>query len=102
MIPHERSLVKELKGRPFVIIGVNSDKKEKLKKLVQDKTVTWRSFTDKQKGGSKISAQWGVHAWPTLFLIDHNGIIKHKDLRGKEMEKAICEMIAEAEKDAKK
>lgn len=98
MLPHERSLVKEkLKGRPFSIVGVNSDSKERLKELVADGTALWRNFTDEQSYG-KISTAWGVRGWPTLYLIDHNGVIKHKGLRGEAMEKAIMEMVEEAEK----
>ncbi|PQJ29084.1 peroxiredoxin family protein [Rubritalea profundi] len=96
MLPHERSLVKELKGRPFSIVGVNSDSKDRLKELVKDGTTIWRNFTNEQAGG-KISTTWGVRGWPTLYLIDHNGVIKHKGLRGDRMEKAIKEMVAEAE-----
>jgi len=99
MLPHERSLVQEkFKGRPFSIVGVNSDSKERLKELVADGTTVWRNFTDVQSYG-KISEAWATTAWPTLYLIDHNGVIKHKGLwlRGEAMEKAIAEMIAEAE-----
>lgn len=96
MLPHERSLVEELKGRPFAIVGVNSDSKKRLKELVKDGTTTWRNFTNKQANG-EISSAWGVKGWPTLYLIDHNGVIKHKGLRGEAMEKAIKEMLVEAE-----
>jgi len=90
--------VKEkLKGRPFAIVGVNSDSKERLKELVADGTTLWRNFTNVQPYG-KISTAWGVRGWPTLYLIDHNGVIKHKGLRGEAMEKAIMEMVGEAEK----
>lgn len=97
MLPHERSLVKELKGRPFAIVGINSDSKKRLQELVADGTTTWRNFTNEQSYG-KISDTWGVKGWPTLYLLDHNGVIKHKGLRGEPMEKAILEMVAEAEK----
>jgi len=96
MLPHERSLVKELKGRPFSIVGVNSDSKDRLKELVKDGTTIWRNFTNEQVDG-KISTAWGVTGWPTLYLIDHHGVIKHKGLRREKMEKAIKEMVAEAE-----
>jgi hypothetical protein len=86
MLPHERSLVKKLEGRPFAIVGVNSDKKERLQELVADGTTIWRNFTNEQEYG-KISTVWGVRGWPTLYLIDHNGVIKHKGLRGDAMEK---------------
>lgn len=100
MLPHERSLVKRLQGRPFAIVGINSDSKERLQELVKDGTTTWRNFTNEQTYG-KISDIWGVRGWPTLYLIDHNGVIKHKGLRGEAMEKAIMEMVAEAEKEGK-
>jgi len=96
MLPHERSLVKEFKGRPFAIVGVNSDSKDRLKELVKDGTTTWRNFTNVQADGT-ISTTWGVRGWPTLYLIDHNGVIKHKGLNGDKMEEAIKEMVAEAE-----
>lgn len=96
MLPHERSLVEELKGRPFSIVGVNSDSKKQLKELVKNGTTTWRNFTNKQAGG-EISTAWGVKSWPTLYLIDHKGVIRHKNLHGEAMEKAIKALLVEAE-----
>ncbi len=101
MLPHERSLVKKLKNRPFAIVGINSDKPGVLKKLVDDGTVTWRSFVNKQKDG-EISQSWGVHAWPTLFILDHEGVIRYKGLRGEKMEKAILDLVEKAEKSSEK
>lgn len=92
MIPHERSLVEKWNDKPFAIVGVNSDSPAKLKQLVKDKTVTWRSFVDKQKD-FKISTNWNVKGWPTLYIIDHKGIIRHKGLRGEPMEKALEALI---------
>lgn len=98
MLPHERSLVEKWKNRPFAIVGVNSDSKEKLAKMVEDGTVSWRNFND-QQDGFKISDRWNVRGWPTLFLIDHKGVIRHKGLRAKPMEEALEALIAEAEKE---
>lgn len=100
MLPHERSLVEKLKGRPFAIVGINSDSKQKLKEMVADGTTTWRNFTNEQDYG-KISDKWGVRGWPTLYLLDHKGVIRHKGLRGEAMEKAIMSLLAEAEEAAK-
>ena len=45
LIPHERSLVKRLAGKPFALIGVNTDEdREELKKVVKQEKITWRSF----------------------------------------------------------
>lgn len=96
MLPHERSLVEKLKDRPFAIVGVNGDTKETLKKVVADGTTTWRNFTNDQEYG-KISASWGITVWPGVYLIDENGVIRHKGVRGEEMDNAILEMLAKAE-----
>ena len=41
MYPHERSLVEEMKDKPFALIGVNSDQTiERAKKAIADKKVT--------------------------------------------------------------
>ena len=104
MYPHERSLVKKLADKPFTILGVNSDTDLKaLKETLEKEEITWRSFWNGKKGPSgPIAEAWNVHSWPTLFVIDHKGVIRHKNLRDPElMEKAIEKLVVEAEKDAK-
>jgi hypothetical protein len=79
MIPHERSLVNKLAGKPFALIGINSDQDPaELKKQLKEFQVTWRSFQNQKPKGKSISDEWGVNGWPTLYLIDHQGKIKKK------------------------
>ncbi len=102
MYPHERSLVKKFSNRPFAIIGVNSDtSKIELKKAIAKEKITWRSFFDGGVIGGPIATQWGVRGWPTLYVIDHKGVIRFKDRRGEELESAIDKLVAEAEAAAK-
>ena len=104
MFPHERSLVKRMEGKPFALIGVNSDRdKENLKKQNEKQQITWRSFWSGEKGtGGPIPAKWNVSSWPTLYFIDHKGVIRKKNLRDeKEMDKFLDALVEEAEKDAK-
>jgi hypothetical protein len=102
MIPHERSLVNRLSGKPFVLIGVNSDiDPEKLKNDLKENQVTWRSFQNQRKE-DKISDEWKVQGWPTLYLIDHKGVIKKKWIGGpkkKVLDKEIEKLVQAAEKD---
>jgi hypothetical protein len=101
MYPHERSLVERLKNEPFAIIGVNSDKDlEALKPVLAKENITWRSFWNGDLGtGGPISKAWGVRGWPTLYLIDHQGVIRRKWMGspGDEvLDQAIEELVAEA------
>ncbi len=105
MYPHERSLVKRLESKPFVLIGVNSDRdRVELKRVIDKEKITWRSFMDGSNRRS-ISDRWNIEGWPTLFLIDAKGVLRHKHIgsRGeKVLDDEIDKLIAEAEKTATK
>jgi AhpC/TSA family len=102
MYPHERSLVKKMADKPFALLGVNSDKDLKeLKKTLEEEQITWRSFWNGEQGtGGPISTEWNVRGWPTLFIIDHKGVIRHKYLGNPgndKLDAAIDKLVAEAE-----
>ncbi len=100
MYPHERSLVKRMANRPFALIGINSDRdKEKLKERMAEEEITWRSFWNGEKGTSgPISKKWNVAGWPTMYVVDHNGIIRHKSVGspGEETVDAWIDALVEA------
>ena len=98
MIPHERSLVKQLTGKPFALIGVNSDDEiEVARKAVEKLEINWRSFWNGEKGTfGPIATKWNVASWPTTYLIDAKGIIRYKNLKGEKLDEAIEKLMAEA------
>ena len=97
MYPHERSLVNKLKDRPFAIVGVNSDRdREKIKARVKEEKITWRSFWDVTTSGP-IATRWNVQGWPTIYVIDHLGVIRAKDVRGEALERWILQLVKKAE-----
>jgi len=102
MYPHERSLVKRLKDEPFALIGVNSDADlEKLKPRMAEENITWRSFWCGKKGTSgPIPAKWNVTGWPTIFVIDHKGVIRFKNVRGEKMDEAVDKLLEEMKQGA--
>ena len=101
MYPHERSLVNKLADKPFALIGVNSDTdKEFLKQRMEEENITWRSFWNGPMGTSgPISAEWGVRGWPTIYILDHKGVIRFKNLRGERMEQAVEQLLAEMSRE---
>ena len=101
MFPHERSLVKKLADKPFVLLGVNSDRdRDELKQNNEKAQITWRSWFA-GPGGGPIARKYGVEAWPTLVLIDPKGVVRHF-FRGNpgdaKLDSLIEELIKEAEK----
>jgi hypothetical protein len=74
MVPHERSLVERLEGKPFVVLGVNADDdRATMEQTIKDRDITWRSWWDDD---DKIRSQWGADGFPYLVLIDGTGVIR--------------------------
>jgi hypothetical protein len=104
MIPHERSLVDRLKDKPFALLGINSDvDKTYYAQQAKEMGVTWRSFWNGPKGTSgPISTKWNVRGWPTIYVVDHKGVIRFTGVRGEAMDKAVDQLLAEMEGGDKK
>ena len=98
MYPHERSLVKRLAGKPFALLGVNSDKdREVLKDVMTEKEITWRSWGEGGSTRGPIASQFNVSGWPTIYVLDSKGVIRYKGVRGVAMDKAVDTLLAEIE-----
>ena len=99
MYPHERSLVKRLEGKPFALVGVNSDQdREKLKPVLEKEQITWRSFWNGGSTSGPISQKWRVNGWPTLYVLDRQGVIRHKFIGSpgaEKLDKAIDALVKE-------
>jgi RNA polymerase sigma factor (sigma-70 family) len=79
--PRLRATLKRLRGRPFVILGINSgDNRDVLKQATAQGEITWRCWRDGEKpyGTGPIVRNWNIGAFPTFFLIDHRGVLRPK------------------------
>ncbi len=96
MYPHERSLVDEMKDKPFALSGVNSDKDvARAKKAVADNELNWRSFHCGPKGtGGPIPAAWAIKGWPTIVVLDAEMRIHYRGHDGDEATKVAKQLVA--------
>lgn len=106
MVPHEREVVEANKDKPFVLVGINGDPdlNDTVRETIADKKITWRSFKDTQGEETALSQLWEIEGWPTIYLIDHKGIIKQKwtgSPGNKKLDEAIEELVKAAEADKK-
>ena len=78
-VPELRSLHKRYSKEPsFVLIGISSDRDEE----------EWRQFTEKNKmvwaqyrdENGRIQRAFGVRAFPTYIVIDHEGIVRYRSV----------------------
>jgi len=98
-VPHERELAIHFKDRPFAVIGVNGDEdRQSALKAVAKEQIPWRSFWNGDKGsGGPIATAWNVRGWPTTYVIDAEGVIRHKDLYDKTLDEALEKLVRQLE-----
>jgi len=95
MYPHERSLVKRLEGKPFALVGINTDPKGHLKQVIKKEKMTWRSWWDGGDPSGPIASKWNVRSWPTTYVLDHKGVIRYRDVREEAMDQAVDKLLQE-------
>ena len=70
--------------------------------------LTWRSFADERGTDDSlrpIAEQWNLQGTPTLYLLDHQGVIRYRWIGSpgaQAIDKALDSLIKEAEEDASK
>ncbi|HEV8000305.1 MAG TPA: redoxin domain-containing protein [Planctomycetaceae bacterium] len=74
LLPYERELVSKMEDRPFVLLGVNVDKRADAAAIQRKKITSWPSWQDGPSG--PISAKWHIKGYPTVFVLDRKGTIR--------------------------
>ncbi len=98
MYPQERALVAKLKGKPFALVSVSTDADvETLKKSIASGEITWRCWWDGTSG--PITTRWGIEGFPSIFVLDPAGVIRFKDVRGDDLDKAVALLLGEVPGD---
>lgn len=84
----------KFKSKGFEIFAVSLDKnKETWLKTIENDNLNWYHVNDLKGNGNKASLIYGVEGVPESFLIDQNGIIIARDLRGKELNEKLEELL---------
>ena len=100
MLPGEVKLTARMNGRPFALLGVNTDESvDKLRSVMKEHGITWRNFWADQASKDSLPRKWNIRGYPTMFLVDHKGVIRKKYLGvdEAEFERDVDALVAEAE-----
>ena len=92
------------KDKPFDLLGVNSDPDIKVAKQGKvDHHLPYRSWWDgyaKKNTGGPIATEYGVTGWPTIYVLDWDGVIRFAGLRHEDSLKAVAQLMAEARQNS--
>jgi len=78
----------------FDILGVSlDDNKEDWLQAIEDDLLTWNHVSDLQGWSNAAAAQYGIQGIPANVLLDKEGKIIDKDLRGEDLQTRLAELL---------
>ncbi|MVN90267.1 TlpA disulfide reductase family protein [Mucilaginibacter aquatilis] len=89
------------KDRNFTVLGVSLDRpdaKDKWLAAIKKDGLTWTHVSDLKFWDNEVAKAWGVRAIPQNFLLDPNGKVIAKNLRGDALDAKLGEILTKAEK----
>ncbi|MCD0488615.1 AhpC/TSA family protein [Pedobacter sp. MC2016-14] len=92
--PHLVTAYHDFKDKNFEIVSISLDeKKDRWLAAIQQDNMSWIQVSDLKGWYNEVAVAYGIRAIPRNFLIDPNGIIIAKNLRGEEVEKKLKEIL---------
>ena len=92
--PNVVAAYKKYHDKGFDIFGVSFDTdKEKWLKAVEDDKLTWSHASDLKGWGNAAGKLYGVRGIPHSVLVDKEGVIVAKNLRGEELHEKLAEIF---------
>lgn len=100
--PYQRAMLEAFRDRDVALLGVNSD--AVLDTIVQAKQrerLDYRTWWDGHSqpdaelvaGDGPIATHWRVRGWPTTYVLDEEGVIRHIDRRGGSLFAAVDRLL---------
>jgi len=94
--PNVVAAFNKYKDKQFTIIGVSLDQPAGhdawLKAIAKD-NLTWTHVSDLKYWDNAVAKQYGIRSVPSNFLLDPQGKIVAKNLRGEALEKKLAELL---------
>ncbi len=92
--PHVVGLYQQYKDQGFAILGVSLDRnREKWEAAISQDQLTWRHVSDLQGWKNEAAQLYGVRSIPHTVLLDEQGRIIARNLRGETLERKLAELF---------
>jgi peroxiredoxin len=92
--PNVVTAFNKFKDKNFTVLGVSLDKsRENWIQAIKDDGLTWTQVSDLQSWNNAAARKYKIESIPQNFLIDPNGKIVGKNLRGQDLEAKLCELL---------
>ncbi len=94
--PYVVSAYNKYKNKGFTILGVSLDQNQNAwLKAIEKDGLTWTHISDLKGWGNTVAQAFGITSIPQNILIDKQGVIIAKNLRGESLQKKLQEIFGE-------
>lgn len=92
--PNVVAAFNKYKSKGFTVLGVSMDSnREAWLAAIQQDALAWTQLSDLKGWGNEVGKLYGVSGIPANYLIDKEGKIIAKDLRGAALEEKLAEVL---------
>lgn len=82
------------KNKNFTVLGISLDKsRENWLEAIRKDGLVWQHLSDLKGWANEVSQQFGISSIPANYLIDPNGVVIAKNLRGEELEAKLKSLL---------
>lgn len=93
--PNVKKTYETYHDKGFDIIGISLDEdKDKLAGYIKDNGITWPQYFDGKGWQNKLAVKYGIRSIPATILLDGDGKVLGKDLRGEDLKDAVAKAVA--------
>jgi thiol-disulfide isomerase/thioredoxin len=93
-IPNVVATYQKYHDKGFEIIGVSLDSDQQaLRTFIKQNNMTWRQYFDGQGWDNKLAVKYGIESIPATVLLDGNGKIIGRDLRGEQLTDSVAAAV---------
>jgi thiol-disulfide isomerase/thioredoxin len=95
-LPNVLAAYKKYHAKGFEVIGISLDQDENaLKNFIKEKGLAWPQYFDGKGWGSKLGQKYGINSIPMTFLLDQEGKVVAKGLRGPALDAQLAKMLGQ-------
>ena len=92
--PNVVTAFNKYKSKNFTVLGVSLDRaKEPWLKAIKDDQLNWSQVSDLKFWSNAVAVQYKIQSIPQNYLIDPNGVIIAKNLRGQELQSRLASLL---------
>lgn len=95
-MPNVKNVYAKYHPQGFEIVGISLDQsRDRLNQYIKSNQIAWPQYFDGKWWNNDVAVRYGIKSIPTTILVDKSGKIRYKSLRGRQLENAVQQLLAE-------